>query len=88
MKKLKAGRTSRQMINAPQGAIYVWESSDIDYPKRLAHWLHRDDLTIYAHCRLDFCAVRKHVVVDHAAYVTPAQKAMLDRRGSYIKLGN
>ena len=40
------GFTSRQMENAPDGAVFVWCNGHLDYPKRLAEHLGRKDLRI------------------------------------------
>lgn len=40
------GRTTKQMLDAPQGAVFVWCNSDTYYPKALARKLGRIDLRV------------------------------------------
>lgn len=76
------GITTRQIQNAPQGAIYIWVSSDIYYPKHLARHLGREDLEIVGKNWL--YGVKWHgreftgVVVDHATRVGPKGHHALD----------
>lgn len=42
----QSGRTTREMQAAPKGAVFVWVSHHIDYPRDLAHKLGRYDLKI------------------------------------------
>jgi hypothetical protein len=42
----QTGRTTKQMLKAPQRAIYVWPNHDLEYPKQLAKTLNRTDLII------------------------------------------
>lgn len=68
-KNRQTGRTTRQMVNAPEGAVYVWVSADLDYPRHLAHRLGRDDLRIVDSkwlAREDATASTTYVVIDHA----------------------
>lgn len=62
------GRTSRQMIDAPNEAIYVWPTEDLDYPRDLALHLGRLDLTIRPRSWLRY-GLRGHrrgpVILDH-----------------------
>lgn len=41
-----SGNTTRAMQAAPKGAVFVWCTSDLSYPKALAAHLGRDDLKI------------------------------------------
>lgn len=64
-----SGRTTRQIKDAPQGAVYVVPHSAVDYTRRLAESLGRADLRIE---RPDYFFDKWHglqlpVVVDHAA---------------------
>jgi hypothetical protein len=68
----QTGRTTRQIINAPHGAIYVWpEKNSIFYPKRIARDNGRDDLEIITPEQLHVDRIRSrsnvHIVIDHAA---------------------
>ena len=40
------GRTTKQMLAAPKGAVYIWPNSHLYYPKHLAIDLGRADLII------------------------------------------
>ena len=40
------GTTTRQMQNAPIGAVYIWVRRDTAYPKRVAEKIGRTDLKI------------------------------------------
>lgn len=42
----RRGRTTQQMILAPEGSIYIWCNKHLDYPKQLARDLGRPDLRI------------------------------------------
>lgn len=80
------GRTSKQMQEAPQGAVFVWCNSDRRYAKELAKTLNREDLRIEPFSWLDERNVRgmprdTRVVIDHAAFgvnerMYPARIAM------------
>jgi len=47
MHKRQTGRTTQQMQAAPQGAVFVWCNSHVDYPIALARALGRGDLAVY-----------------------------------------
>lgn len=77
------GQTSRQILDAPRGAIFVWLNSHIDYPKQLARYLGRNDVEIISPMTLEsWFGKRAHFVVDHAACLTTKQ---LDRIMVYRK---
>lgn len=40
------GRTTEQLKTAPLNAVYVWCNSKLEYPRRLAKTLHRDDIEL------------------------------------------
>ncbi len=40
------GRTTRQMANAPKGAVYIWPNHQLAYPALLASTIGRKDLQI------------------------------------------
>lgn len=67
------GRTTRQMQSAPIGAVFVWCSADVSYPRALANKIGRTDLKILPADRLadDSNWYRGEkltgVVLDHAA---------------------
>lgn len=64
------GTTTSQMQRAPQGSVYVWVNSRLDYPRQLANHIGRGDLQIvspdWIHPR-NCCGVYIHVTIDHAA---------------------
>lgn len=41
-----SGKTTRAMLKAPKGSVFVWVNHHLDYPKLLARHLGRDDLKI------------------------------------------
>jgi hypothetical protein len=66
----QTGRTAFQMQMAPPGAVFVWCTSDISYPKHLARSLGREDLQIWPSAKLDERYIRGQgfsgFVIDHA----------------------
>lgn len=65
------GFTTRQMLNAPDGAIYVWPTYDLTYPRMLARYLKRNDLLVYSPSILDekglwLRGYNCPLVIDHA----------------------
>lgn len=65
----QTGVTTRQMMEAPKGAIYVWINSHLDYPRRLADHIGRRDLVIVSagSVRLEtVMSKRVAMVADHA----------------------
>lgn len=72
----KQGATTRLMLAAPLGAIYVWCNSHLDYPRRLARHLNREDLIVEP-LNILFNPARiagrsqSYVVLDHAARKSP-----------------
>lgn len=65
----RIGKTTGQMLGAPQGAIYVWLNGAIDYPLRLSRDLGRGDLFVISPSQVEvrLRGVSWPVVVDHAA---------------------
>lgn len=41
-----SGRTTRAMLGAPIGSVFIWCNHHLDYPKELARKLCREDLII------------------------------------------
>lgn len=64
------GRTTKQMKEAPKGAVYVWCNKEVWYPQRLAEKLGRKDLQIEPRSWLTSERWRglnlKGLVLDHA----------------------
>lgn len=42
----QTGRTTKQIIDAPREAVFVWCNEDLYYPKRIAQTFKRNDLLI------------------------------------------
>ena len=65
------GTTTRQMEASPKGAIYVWCNGQLDYPRRLAEKIGRNDLHIVGPYWLEAGGwhglVLSGLTVDHAA---------------------
>ena len=67
---LPDGTTSRQMLNAPKDAVFVWLSDDLAYPLKLAKELGRNDLDVRPKgwlCSRNVRGLTRHIVIDHAA---------------------
>jgi hypothetical protein len=65
------GRTTKQMRDAPQGAIFVWCNGHTDYPRALARHLGREDLRIEPRSFVEsntHMATSKPIIQDHAYY--------------------
>ena len=65
--KMIWGHTTCQMLIAPKGAVYVWLQQYMSYPRDLARYLGRDDLTFQGPSWLNH--VRNSgpiVILDHA----------------------
>lgn len=74
------GRTTRQMREAPRGAVYVWINGQTHYPRALAASLARRDLEIVRPEWLEQAFGRAvPIVIDHAVRLTPEQSAMAER---------
>lgn len=69
------GRTTKQMLEAPHGAVYVWVNGALHYPKDLAHRAGRKDLVIVAPAWMEGDRWRgihaPDVILDHAASLNP-----------------
>lgn len=73
----RTGATTRQMLAAPYGSVYIWVNSKFSYPKHLAHDLGRADLRIVGPAWLDSGAYLgiwlQGLVLDHAANLSIRQ---------------
>jgi hypothetical protein len=71
------GETSRQMMAAPKGSVFVWCNNRSDYAKALAKHLGREDLSVQRLEWLNGDAWRGRtlpgLVIDHAAQLTEEQ---------------
>lgn len=70
------GRTTQQMREAPQGALFIWPfEGSLYYPKHLARSIGRDDLKIVGVDSLDNYSLvgRTYtgIILDHAANLSP-----------------
>jgi hypothetical protein len=83
------GRTTAQMKDAPEKAVFIWCNGALDYPKRLARDLGRTDLEIVAPSWLDYESWRgRHltgIVVDHATRFEGKQFRMIDEARTRIR---
>lgn len=70
------GETTRQMEEAPKGAVFIWCNGQTDYAVLLARKIDREDLQIVSPMWLEkrWLGVElTGVVVDHAARLTDRQ---------------
>jgi len=71
------GATTRQMLAAPKGAIFVWVHGDLSYPRQLARKHGREDLEIVAPSFFEgdrwMGRTFSGIVIDHAANLTDRQ---------------
>lgn len=94
----QSGRTTRQMREAPAGAIFLWGNKHKDYARALARHLGRGDLVIVGPAALAdggryLITANADLVVDHAAWLLLGWNEVrrlehvidhrLRRRGSY-----
>jgi hypothetical protein len=68
----QTGRTAQQMLDAPNGAVFVWCNSRVHYAHALANKVGRGDLLIrplswLTPSNVMACQSSPAVVVDHAA---------------------
>jgi hypothetical protein len=72
------GETTRQMQEAPQGAVFVWCNDSLDYPRHVAAKVGRTDLQIVRPGWLDYEKWRglelTGLVVDHAISLAGARR--------------
>jgi len=72
------GRTTKQMQDAPKGAIYIWVNQHLAWPRDLARKLGREDLQIVSPLYVDdFHKLAGRtltgIVLDHATDLTSRQ---------------
>lgn len=66
------GTTTRQMLDAPNGALFIWPNVDLSYPKALSRDLGRSDLIVMGPAALQDGGYRlagmrlSAVIADHA----------------------
>lgn len=76
-----SGKTTEQMQSAPEGAVYIWLSDNLWYPRDLAKRLRRSDLKIKGISVLDGCelrGMRVPIIVDHAAELDERRAHVLE----------
>lgn len=73
----QTGITTKQMKEAPDGAVYIWCNGHLDYPNHLAKAIGRSDIKVCSPFCLDthrFMGVTlAGVVLDHAAQLNERQ---------------
>lgn len=71
------GTTTSQMTSSPKRSVFVWVNSQLDYPRRLAKKLNREDLEIVSPNWLSndqwIGRTFPAIVLDHACYLTREQ---------------
>lgn len=72
------GRTSRQMLEAPRDAFYIWPTPYTWYPKSLAQYLGRGDLRVISpeSAAHELRVHHADFVIDHAAAGKIPQEVM------------
>lgn len=87
-KDRQTGRTTQQLKNAPQGAIFVWCNAHTHYPQNLARALGRSDLKIKPFGWLEERNVRglrgTCVILDHATW--EVNRRMSDTTGYALSI--
>ena len=82
LKGPKDGRTKDTIQHAPDGAIFVWSSDRLSYPRRLARWLRRDDLQIIGPSamanELQHAEAGTCIVLDHGTILAPETLDKID----------
>jgi len=86
------GRTTKQIKEAPQGAIFICPPDAFDYTRRLVHDLGRTDLRIERPSFFDgrWHGLRLPIVVDHAApeYMTNRERDGWGACAGYLRVHN
>lgn len=85
------GRTTNQMLEAPQGSLFVWCNSQLWYPQKLAQVLRRTDLIIVAPhtlCENMMGRIYSAVILDHAGYemISPQQFHWLEAMQMQVRM--
>jgi hypothetical protein len=73
------GRTTKQLMNAPENSVFVWCNDDISYPLRLARNMCRDDIEVKPLCWFkenNICGRRMQICFDHAVILTHKQEEL------------
>lgn len=85
------GRTTRQMLAAPHGAVFVWcNNGSAGYARDLAQKHGRDDLKVVTPQWLEDGKWQGHrltgLIVDHAARLSAAQMAALHYASARVRV--
>ncbi len=85
-----SGRTSRQMVSAPNGAVFICLTPCFakSYASDLAHHLGRVDLKLVGPCAAleAWRGTDRAIVVDHATDLAPRICAEIEARNATIRL--
>lgn len=64
------GRTLALLKSLPRDATFIWNSSDLEHPRKLCRYLARNDIEIMTPEQAMNCfAKRRYVVCDHALHL-------------------
>lgn len=77
---LGRGFTTRQIVAAPQGSLFVWPLDNTDYPRAIAEKMNRKDLTISGPRilqRLELLRRYANIVMDHGCECDPVEDEAL-----------
>jgi hypothetical protein len=89
----QTGRTTNQMKEAPEGAIFIWVNAVLSYPKSLSKSLGREDLIIYSSKDLIYNngklnSINRPIILDHAFYEVNKGRYDLSKAFDYIDYHN
>ena len=84
------GITTKQILNAPKDAIFIWVNDSLFYPRNLAISLNRADIEIHPPSFLSYHRLKgnlREIVIDHAAFfsLTESQFDSYQRHQNWIK---
>lgn len=87
MSDRRTGITTAQMQKAPAGAVFIWVTGSLSYPKALAAALGRTDLRIESPEWLErsFGLRVPGLIIDHAARLTERQMRMAEVLAVHIQ---
>jgi len=85
-----SGQTTRQMVSAREGAVFVWVNHDTRYAKKLAEHIGRTDLEIVGPQWLENGWIGQSLsglVIDHAArqFMTATQRENIAHAGVRVR---
>jgi hypothetical protein len=84
------GQTTYQMQAAPQDAVFIWCNDFLDYPRRLARKIGRNDLQIVGPHWLDDEKWRglelTGLVIDHAMIMGERRRHVRDEASARVRL--